>query len=78
MLFFGGGQVALKCADVGHLALPTRVHKVWVDRLQQEFFLQGDREREAGLPVSALMDRHKASKLSSSQVRMSPSCLPEG
>ena len=37
--------------------------------MQQEFFEQGDREREAGMPVSALMDRNKASKLSSSQVQ---------
>lgn len=41
---------------------------------QDEFFLQGDLEREAGMPVSALMDRHKASKLSSSQV-MIPSWI---
>ena len=39
-----------------------------MDRLQEEFFLQGDRERAAGMPVSALMDRQKASKLSSSQI----------
>ena len=62
-------QLALKCADVGHLVLPPRLHKAWVDRLQYEYFMQGDKEREAGLPVSALMDREKASKLSSSQVR---------
>ena len=62
--------MALKCADVGHLALPTQTHKLWVERLQQEFFLQGDRERAMGMPVSALMDRNKASKVSSSQVRM--------
>ena len=67
-MFWGGVQVALKCADVGHLALPTRTHKLWVERLQEEFFLQGDEERKKGMPISALMDRHKASKLSSSQV----------
>lgn len=63
-------QVALKCADVGHLALPTDTHKVWVERLQSEYFLQGDRERENGMAISALMDRRKASKLSSSQVHI--------
>lgn len=61
-------QMALKCADIGHLALPEKLHMLWVEKLQQEFFFQGDRERKAGMSVSALMERGKASKLSSSQV----------
>ena len=61
-------QAAIKCADLGHWALPNHLHLEWVDRLQAEFFAQGDRERAAGLPVSPLMDREKASSLSSSQV----------
>ena len=60
--------MALKGADVGDLALPTELHKIWVERLQTEFFLQGDKERGANMPVSALMDRIKATQLSSSQV----------
>ena len=32
----------------------------WVHRLEAEFFVQGDLEREAMLPVSPLMDRTKA------------------
>uniref|UniRef100_A0A7S1X2V9 PDEase domain-containing protein n=1 Tax=Tetraselmis chuii TaxID=63592 RepID=A0A7S1X2V9_9CHLO len=50
-------QIAMKVADIGHCALPMDVHRVWVHRLETEFFLQGDREKEAGLPVSPLMDR---------------------
>ncbi|KAK9804098.1 hypothetical protein WJX73_007221 [Symbiochloris irregularis] len=61
-------QVALKCADLGHVTLPWTQHRDWVQRLQLEFFEQGDRERAAGLPVSALMDRHKGSELSGGQV----------
>lgn len=60
-------QVALKCADVGHLALPTELHKVWVGRLQDEFYLQGDVERDRGMPISALMDRDKPSNIANSQ-----------
>lgn len=67
-------QIALKCADVGHLALPEHLHKLWVERLQQEFFSQGDQERDKGMSVSALMDRTKTSKLSSSQVLSIASC----
>ena len=68
-------QVTLKAADVGHVALPKDQHLVWVDRLQEEFFRQGDMERQAGLPVSAMMDRNKNGSLSSSQVWL-PGRLP--
>lgn len=52
-------QVALKCADLGHLASPRTVHKKWVRRLEEEFFLQGDREKLNLQNVSPLMDRDK-------------------
>ncbi|KAL6762148.1 hypothetical protein V8C86DRAFT_1806156 [Haematococcus lacustris] len=52
-------QMALKCSDLGHLAAPLPVHLAWVSRLEAEFFLQGDVERAAGLPLSPLCDRTK-------------------
>jgi len=52
-------QLAMKCSDLGHLALDWEVHLPWVRRLEEEFFKQGDREKAAGLPVSFLMDRSK-------------------
>eukprot|EP00873_Tetraselmis_striata_P000018 jgi/Tetstr1/420282/TSEL_001031.t1 len=53
-------QIALKVADIGHCALPMEIHKEWVTRLEEEFFLQGDREKAAGRDqISALMDREK-------------------
>jgi len=53
-------QVALKCADLGHLALCWSSHLRWVRRLEEEFFAQGDKEREMQFAeVSFLMDRHK-------------------
>ena len=33
-------QVALKCADIGHLAAIPDVHKRWAYLLEEEFFLQ--------------------------------------
>lgn len=50
-------QVCLKVADVGHLSASWAVHHVWVSRLEEEFFRQGDREKALNLPVSPLMDR---------------------
>jgi hypothetical protein len=52
-------QVGMKCSDLGHLTLPWDLHLPWVRRLEAEFFAQGDKEQEAGLPISFLMDRSK-------------------
>jgi len=52
-------QMAIKCADLGHLTLSWELHVSWVRRLETEFFAQGDQEKEAGLGISFLMDRKK-------------------
>ena len=52
-------QMALKCADLGHLASPERVHRQWVHLLEEEMFRQGDLEKARGYVVSPLMDRDK-------------------
>uniref|UniRef100_A0A7S2FUT2 PDEase domain-containing protein n=1 Tax=Alexandrium andersonii TaxID=327968 RepID=A0A7S2FUT2_9DINO len=52
-------RVAMKCADLGHLALEWDTHVTWVRCLEVEFFKQGDLELERGLSVSFLMDRHR-------------------
>ena len=51
-------QMALKWADIGHLASPLEVHLRWVKQLEEEMFQQGDQERLSDLPVSPLMDRN--------------------
>ena len=63
-----GAQVALKCSDLSHLACTPEVHSKWVDKLTEEFFLQGDMEAAEGLPISPLMDRSKRQGMSKSQV----------
>ncbi len=50
-------QVALKCADVGHLSAPWEVHEQWVRGLEEEFFRQGDQEKLLHMSVSPLMVR---------------------
>jgi hypothetical protein len=52
-------QMAMKCADLGHLTLDWEVHTKWVSRIEAEFFGQGDKEKAAGIPVSFLMDRNQ-------------------
>eukprot|EP00798_Chlamydomonas_sp_ICE-L_P014589 gene14589-20640_t len=60
-------QMALKCADLGHLACEATVHTKWAYFLEEEFFRQGDREKHEQLQVSPLMDRGKIG-ISKSQV----------
>ena len=51
--------MAMKCADLGHLASAESVHLKWVHALEEEMFRQGDLEKTKGYPVSPLMDRTK-------------------
>jgi len=53
-------QIMLKCADLGHLALDWDAHLEWVDRLETEFFAQGDMEKDLEFDeISFLMDRDR-------------------
>jgi hypothetical protein len=49
--------MGLKCADVGHTAKPSALHIIWSELVCEEFFLQGDVEKEKGLQVSMYCDR---------------------
>ena len=60
-------QMAIKVADVGHLAACFPVHYRWVKCLEEEFFMQGDREAAADMPITRFMDRSQAG-VSKSQV----------
>ena len=60
-------QIALKAADIGHLAAALPVHCRWLGVLEEEFFRQGDKEKALGIPISPLFDRAKQG-VSKSQV----------
>lgn len=45
-------------ADISNPTKPWKLWYKWIDLLFVEFFHQGDKEREKGVPVSYLMDRY--------------------
>lgn len=48
------------CADLSNPTKPLALYRRWVDLLMEEFFQQGDREREQNLDISPMCDRHSA------------------
>jgi hypothetical protein len=51
-------QMMLKCADVSHPARELEVHEEWSRLIMEEFYSQGDQERQLGVPISPLCDRN--------------------
>ncbi|XP_031418887.1 cAMP-specific 3',5'-cyclic phosphodiesterase 4B-like isoform X1 [Clupea harengus] len=49
------------CADLSNPTKPLDVYRQWTDRIMEEFFHQGDRERERGMEISPMCDKHTAS-----------------
>jgi len=60
--------VAIKFADLGHCFKPFQMHKKWAQRITNEFWALGDRERQLGIAVSPLCDRVKDSNVPMSQI----------
>ncbi|KAJ9443464.1 putative 3prime [Diplonema papillatum] len=50
-------QLLLKLADINGLSKPTPCAEKWGMLLQEEFYVQGDKERELGLKVTPMFDR---------------------
>ena len=50
-------EMCLKCADLGHGAKETSIHKRWTGLITKEFFNQGDLEMARNLPLSPICDR---------------------
>jgi hypothetical protein len=53
-------QNLVHCADLSNPTKPLEIYRKWVDRIMEEFFQQGDKEREHGLDISPMCDRHNA------------------
>ena len=48
------------CADLSNPTKPLELYRQWCDRIMEEFYQQGDKEREAGLDISPMCDRHNS------------------
>ncbi|KAF4518051.1 hypothetical protein B566_EDAN009001 [Ephemera danica] len=53
-------QNLVHCADLSNPTKPLKLYRRWVDRIMEEFFLQGDKEREQNMDISPMCDRHSA------------------
>ncbi|KAM7409650.1 hypothetical protein PAMA_001238 [Pampus argenteus] len=54
-------QNMVHCADLSNPTKPLELYRQWTDRIMVEFFTQGDRERDKGMDISPMCDKHNAS-----------------
>ncbi|XP_035509704.1 cAMP-specific 3',5'-cyclic phosphodiesterase 4D-like isoform X2 [Morone saxatilis] len=54
-------QNMVHCADLSNPTKPLEIYRQWTDRIMVEFFTQGDRERDKGMEISPMCDKHNAS-----------------
>jgi cAMP-specific phosphodiesterase 4 len=54
-------QNMVHCSDLSGPTKPLDIYREWVSRIMAEFYYQGDMERERGMDISAMCDRHTAS-----------------
>jgi len=53
-------KILIHAADLSNTVRPWEISKIWSDRVVDEFFRQGDLEKENKLPVSPNMDREQS------------------
>lgn len=54
-------QNMIHCADLSNPTKPLELYRGWTDRVMNEYWLQGDVERDRGIEISPMCDRHTAS-----------------
>ncbi|KAJ3152833.1 cAMP-specific 3',5'-cyclic phosphodiesterase 4D [Geranomyces variabilis] len=53
-------QMLMKCSDVSNPTKSWPIYSTWIQRITEEFFSQGDKEKELGLPISPFCNREGA------------------
>ena len=69
-------KTAIKCADIGHSAKSWDLHHKWSMKVVEEFFRQGDIERERGQAISMYCDRESTIVSKSQAGFLSVICEP--
>lgn len=69
-------SMAVKCADLGHSCKPLDLHQKWSELVIEEFFTQGDLEKDKGMPVSMYCDRDNTDVPKSQSGFLRNICLP--
>jgi hypothetical protein len=49
----------LHFSDISNPLKPFKICRIWAAKIIEEFFLQGDKEKQMGIPVQAMNDREK-------------------
>ena len=70
-MYFQVLQNMVHCADLSGPTKPLPLYRRWCDRIMEEFFQQGDKEKEVGLDISPMCDRYNAT-IEKSQVTYQP------
>jgi len=53
-------QNMIHLADLSNPTKPNRLYQRWTDRIMEEFWQQGDKERALGIDISPMCDRNNA------------------
>eukprot|EP00672_Neobodo_designis_P027352 CAMPEP_0174839562 /NCGR_PEP_ID=MMETSP1114-20130205/8123_1 /TAXON_ID=312471 /ORGANISM="Neobodo designis, Strain CCAP 1951/1" /LENGTH=1138 /DNA_ID=CAMNT_0016073687 /DNA_START=99 /DNA_END=3515 /DNA_ORIENTATION=+ len=61
-------QMLLKAADISNVTKPFDVSRKWAISVTEEFYQQGDREREQGVEVNPMFDRTQGTELAKGQI----------
>ena len=70
--------LTVHCSDLSNPTKPLELYRLWVDRITEEFFIQEDKEREAGLDISPMCNRSNATTEKSQNELSATSCIPVG